>query len=93
MILSNKTSVSSGFTKNNRRSVRLVRVFPQTYVPIVPIDIQYVKQQPSKVEMFETQSAPALVDDMHTMQTRIQVVGELLQIVMAVVLVIYWSEL
>jgi hypothetical protein len=88
MILSNKTSVSSSFTKNNRRSIRLTRVFPQTYVPI---DIQYVKQQPSKVEMFETQSAPALVDDMNTMQTRIQIVGELscivLQIAVAVVLI------
>ncbi len=88
MIISNKTSVSSGFTRNNRRSVRPVRVFPQTYVPM---DIQYVQQQPNKVEMFETQSAPALVDDMNTMQTRIQIVGELscivLQIAMAVVLI------
>ena len=86
MIISNKTSVSSGFTKNNRRSVRLVRVFPQTYVPI---DIQYVKQQPNKVEMFETQSAPALVVVMHTMQTQIQIVGEL----SSIVIVLYYLVL
>jgi hypothetical protein len=95
MILSNKTSVSSSFTKNNRRSIRLTRVFPQTYAPI---DIQYVNQQPSKVEMFETQSAPALVDDiqvLNTKQMQMQVVGELsgivIQFVMVVVLIMMFT--